>query len=225
MRVSERRAHENGRDYALRVIRDNIISLDLAPGSKVSDHELAAELGLSRTPVREALIELSKASIVKMYPQKGSIIAPIDYDLMQEAFFMREVLECAVVQECCHIEDMSVLDPLDENLALQRFNLVNRSPEELMVLDNEFHSTLFAAVNMTHVHALMNSITIHFDRVRSMSYKSVKEIKTVQAHQEILDAIRVRDEKNAVEKMRKHLRNYTVEKEELMRNYPDYFVK
>lgn len=223
MRVLDRIAHESGRDYALRVIRDNIISLELAPGSKVSDHELAAQLGLSRTPVREALIELSKVAIVEMYPQKGSIIAPIDYALMEEAYFMREVLECEVVRRCCQIEDMSVLEPLNENLSLQEFYLENRSPEKLMELDNAFHSTLFSIVNMPHVHALMNTITIHFDRIRSMSYQTVKEIKTVEAHHDILAAIRRRDTEAAVKLMENHLRYYIVEKEELVSRYPQYF--
>ena len=78
MHVTERLAHESGRDYALRIIKDNIISLELAPQSRVNDREIAAELGLSRTPVREALLELAKVDIVQVNPQRGSIIAPND---------------------------------------------------------------------------------------------------------------------------------------------------
>lgn len=54
MKITERLPYENGRDYALRVIKDNIIHLDLEPGSQISENELSAELGLSRAPVREA---------------------------------------------------------------------------------------------------------------------------------------------------------------------------
>ena len=98
MQLSERLARETGRDYALRIIKENIISLDLAPGSPISENELAAELGLSRTPVREALIELAKVKIVEITPQKKSLVAPIDYELVEESRFMRNVLECAVVK-------------------------------------------------------------------------------------------------------------------------------
>ena len=101
MRITERLGHESGRDYALRIIKDNIISLELAPLGRVNDREIAAELGLSRTPVREALLELAKVDIIYMYPQRASIIAPIDYDMMEEAYAMREILECAVVERCC----------------------------------------------------------------------------------------------------------------------------
>lgn len=223
MRVKERLAHESGRDYALRIITENIISLELEPKSRVNDRELAAELGLSRTPVREALLELAKVDVVQMYPQRASIIAPIDYDIMEEAYSMREILECAVVERCCQLESTNVLEPLEENLILQEFYLENRSPDKLMELDNAFHKMLFTAVKMPHVHSLMGTITIHFDRVRRLSYQTVKEVKTVSAHRAILSAIRERDSDKAVELMRTHLRNYTVEKEELTLKYPQYF--
>ena len=132
MHVTERLAHESGRDYALRIIKDNIISLELEPKSRVNDRELAAELGLSRTPVREALLELAKVDVVQMYPQRASIIAPIDYDIMEEAYSMREILECAVVERCCRIESLEELEPLEENLKLQEFYLENRAADKLM---------------------------------------------------------------------------------------------
>ena len=89
MYLTERLPRETGRDYALRMLKDNIVRLELKPGSLVSENELAAEMGLSRTPVREALIELSKVKIVEIYPQRGSAIARIDCHMVEEAKFMR----------------------------------------------------------------------------------------------------------------------------------------
>jgi len=71
MRVFERYPKESGRDYAFRILRENIISLDLAPGSMLSEKELAAEMGLSRTPVREALIELTRGGVVEVFSPAG----------------------------------------------------------------------------------------------------------------------------------------------------------
>ena len=109
MQVTGRYPYESGRDYALRIIKKNIINLELEPKSRVNDRALAEELGLSRTPVREALIELSKSDVVQIYPQSGSIIAPINYDIMEEAHTMREILECAVVEMCCKVESIDEL--------------------------------------------------------------------------------------------------------------------
>ena len=101
MRITERDPRETGRDYALRTLKDNIIHLELAPGEKVSENELAVQMKLSRTPVREALIELSKVRIVEIYPQRGSVVSLVDHDRVEEARFMRTVLETAVVELMC----------------------------------------------------------------------------------------------------------------------------
>jgi len=223
MTVSDRLPRESARDYAMRMLRSNIVSLQLAPGSKINDQEIAAELGLSRTPVREALIELSKSSIIHMYPQKGSFVAPLDYTLMQEAYFMRETLECGVVERCCAISDSSVFEPLWEILALQQFYLDNRNPAKLMELDNAFHKKLFEVVGFPHVHTILSSLTIHFDRIRSLSYQSVQNVKSVSAHREILTAIQERNTSLAVKHMKEHLGYFYFEQEELMAKFPQYF--
>lgn len=61
MIVKKRYGRETGREYALRVLKENIVMLELEPGSRISENELASEIGVSRTPIREALIELSKS--------------------------------------------------------------------------------------------------------------------------------------------------------------------
>ena len=85
MELLDRQPSENARSYALRVLLHNIITLELAPGSAVSENELSLVLKLSRTPVREALIELSKMGLVDIQPQRGSYIAKIDYELVEES--------------------------------------------------------------------------------------------------------------------------------------------
>ena len=84
MIVKKRYGRETGREYVLRVLKENIVMLELEPGSRISENELAAELGISRTPVREALIELSKSKIVEIYPQKGSYVSLIDWEMVEE---------------------------------------------------------------------------------------------------------------------------------------------
>ena len=101
MNVLAREARETGRDYALRVLTHNIIHLGLAPGQKMSENELAAQLGLSRTPVREALMALAKVRLVQVHPQRCSTVSLIDYNLVEEARFLRGVLECAVAELAC----------------------------------------------------------------------------------------------------------------------------
>ena len=92
MRIDERHYAETARDYARRVLKDNIVEMELEPGAMVSENELAAQMGVSRTPVREALMDLAKCRVVDVLPQRGSRIALIDYALVEEARFARLVL-------------------------------------------------------------------------------------------------------------------------------------
>ena len=73
MKLEERHYAETAREYARRMLKENIISMDLKPGAMVSENELAAQLGLSRTPVREALMDMAQYGLVDILPQRGKI--------------------------------------------------------------------------------------------------------------------------------------------------------
>ncbi|USF25845.1 HTH-type transcriptional repressor RspR [Firmicutes bacterium ASF500] len=223
MKLLERLPRETGRDYALRNIKENIISLELAPGSQISENELAVEMGLSRTPVREALIELSRVKIIEIHPQKKSTVPLIDYDLVEESRFMRNLLECAVVELDCEMASPVDLERLSANIRLQKFYLDNYYTNELMTLDNQFHGILFEVAKKTQIFALMQNITIHFDRVRSMALSTVKNTKIVQDHESIFQAIQERDPKRARELMELHLNRYKIDAADIRAAYPQYF--
>lgn len=222
MHILERKRRESGRDYALRTLKENIIQLELEPGSMVSENELAAELGLSRTPVREALIELQKAKAIEIYPQRGSGISLVDFTLVDEAHFMRETLENAVLERCCQrgLTDAQV-KKLEENLSLQDFYAKNRTMK-LLELDNAFHALLFAAANLQNVFTLMNSMTIHLDRVRAMHLIAAKELKSVEEHHRIFEAVIRRDAETAKKWMRGHIGHYQQDEKIIRDKYPQY---
>ncbi len=224
MDITKRVLNESARDYALRQIRDNIISLKLKPGSTVSDNELAKELGMSRTPVREALQELKKINLIEVYPQRGSVISHIDFDVVEETVFLRRVLEKAVVEELCDCVTDEKLQELEKNIKLQDFYLDNRSPQKILELDNEFHRSLFIMCNKERIYNLMEGMLGHFDRIRTLSVYSVKDIKIVADHKAILNAIRFNDKNLAAEFTVKHLSRYKLDQREIMEKYPEYFM-
>lgn len=193
MYIAERNPHESGRDYAMRVIKENIIRLELEPGAAISDRELAASLNLSRTPVREALLDLAKVKIVEIYPQRGSVVAYIDYKLVEEAQFVRSVLETAVVQLVCERITDESLAKLTENMELQEFYYQHGSSEKLLEMDDKFHYLLFLIADRMQAYEMMKSITVHFDRVRNMALATVKEQSWMGDHRQILEAIKNRN--------------------------------
>jgi len=223
MVLTERYPHESGRDYAKRVIRDKIISLELEPGAAISDRELASWMNLSRTPVREALLDLAKVKIVEIYPQRGSVVAPIDYNLVEEAQFVRSVLEVAVVQLACERATQEQLEQLKENVALQEFYYQHGSLERLLEMDDEFHRLLFQIAGRMQAYEMMRSITVHFDRVRSLAVTAVKEHLWMSDHRNICEAVAAHDQEAARQLMEKHLNRYKVDETALREQYPQYF--
>ena len=222
MVLAERHPHESGRDYAKRVIRDNIISLELKPGTPISDRELAAWMNLSRTPVREALLELEKVKIVEIYPQRGSAVSLIDYNLVEEAQFVRSVLEAAVVQLACEKASQEQLELLKENVALQEFYYQHGSSDRLLEMDDEFHRMLFQIADRMQAYEMMRSITVHFDRVRSLAVTAVKEHLWMNDHSQIYETIASHDKEKARQLMEKHLNRYKVDEVALREQYPQY---
>lgn len=224
MQVMQRLPRESGRDYAYRVIKDNIIRLELAPGSYISENELAAELGLSRTPVREALIELARAKVVEIAPQKRSVVAPIDERLVEEARFSRDVLECSVVQLVCQMATDEDLEKLEENVRLQEFYRENGQIAAIMELDDQLHKMLFSIAQKPQVYELVQSMTIHFDRIRSIALNDIRDLEIVTDHRRIVDSIRARDPQQASQFMRLHLNRCGVDAMAIREKFPQYFV-
>lgn len=225
MIVSKQLPTETARDYALRELKNNIISLELAPGTAVSENELAKELGISRTPVREALLELKKYSLVEVYPQKGCVISLINFDVVEEAVFLRRVLETAIVEELCETAtDVQTME-LEHNIQLQEFYLDKDNTAKILELDNNFHFSMFKMANKERIYTLMTNMLSNFDRIRTLSLFTFKEIKIVSDHRAILNAISAHDKAHARELIIKHLSRYKIERNDITSKYPEYFVK
>jgi len=225
MRILPRKARENNHDYALRTLRENIIHLDLPPGSRISENDLSAQLGLSRTPIREALMELARVRLVEVYPQRGSAIALIDDELVEEARFLRSVMECAVIELVCRMATEQDLLLLMENVTRQEYYLAQGQSEQLWKLDGSFHALLFRIARKEQTHALMADMTLHFDRVRNMTLNTVENSAIVSDHRAIAEAVARRDEAAAKQLMSVHLSRYQVDKTHLLEHYPAEYFK
>ena len=136
---------------------------------------------------------------------------------------MRNLLECAVAELDCEMVTPADIDRLQENIRLQNFYLDNLSTEKLQSLDDQFHRTLFDIARKPQVYALMQNISIHFDRVRRMSLESVKDLRIVQDHENITTAIARRDAEKARELMEMHLSRYKTDAAAIRTKYPQYF--
>lgn len=223
MKITERFARESGKDYAVRMISENIINMKLEPGASISANELAAELGVSRGPVREALNELSKIGIVEIFPQSGCKISLIDYNMINQARFLRNTLECAVVMEVIQLCTPEDLLRMKENNKLLRFYQENKMADRLFETDNDFHRMLFEICNKVDVFELMKNFNIHSDRLRALTVNYINNATVVEDHGRIIDAIEAKNTGEAVRLMNMHLTRYTDEKEIIKNAKESYF--
>lgn len=225
MNVLKRERGETGKEYALRVIRDNIVSLELAPGENLDINVLAEKLGLSRTPVREAISELEKIGIVEVYPQRGSKVSRIDLEMVDSARFLRNSLECSAVRECCRCRTEEDLIRIEENASLQELYYQQHLKKNFLEIDDQFHKLIFTIANKLPVYYIIKTYSIHFDRIRTVSLNVVKtkDSETLDDHKRIVQAIKDQNADLAAEYMDLHLTRYKIDLETIYRECPEYF--
>lgn len=224
MKILDWKPRENARSYAIRVLLYNIVNLELPPGGAVSENELSTALSLSRTPVREALIELNRMGLVEVLPQRGSYISKIDYAIVEESRFMRLVIENAILKLACEGISQDYLDALEHNLEEQRKYTDRTDADKFMELDNEFHRLIFESVNKTWSYKIISEQMVHFDRLRTLTLKAIKNKYSLKDHEDILYAIQRKDPEMAEMLMTRHLTRHLLDRSELVELYPDYFV-
>lgn len=226
MIITPKKNGETAREYVVRILKDNIVSLDLVPGCELSVYELSEKLGVSRTPCREALLELSKTGIINIYPQKGSVVSYVDFELANEARFLRLAIERAVAEEVGTYATEADFESLEKNIKLQEYMLENDERSRFLKLDDEFHYMLFQISYKERIYFVKEALSIHFDRIRNMKMFSEKPQKTLEQHKKILEALRSRDRHNIRVAMDEHLYRYTEQEiKEIKEKYPNYFEK
>ncbi len=225
MKILERMPGENARGYAVRVLRSNILTLELPPGHIVSENELSSALQLSRTPVREALIELSRCQLVEVRPQKGSYVSKIDYDLVEESRFLRCVVESEVFRLAAQRslpadffrEMQANTEKLKEAYALS-------DNEEALRLDNAFHEMVYRAAGKSWTFGIIKEQMIHFDRLRSLNIQVDDPENTIRDHEELQYALEKQDQELCAFLLNRHLNRYQLIKAALLERFPDYFT-
>ncbi len=234
MEILQRMTFETARAYATRTIKYNIIQMGLLPGEMISEKDVATSLGLSRTPVREALIDLSNVGIVEILPQKGCRIALLNHDLVAESRFMRLAMEKAVIEILCSKTlTSSQITSLGENLQLQKFHLQSHSPDNpldrnrLIMLDDQFHRLLFTFANRELSHSIVKNFDVHFDRVRYIytNHSLNLDSNNVEDHANLAQYIIDKDLASARNLIDSHLSRCQTINDYVNERYPQFIAK
>jgi DNA-binding GntR family transcriptional regulator len=208
------------RDQTLETLRRRIISLQLPPGEPLSENELAQELGVSRTPVRESLILLREEGLVQVFPQIGSFVSLVDLGRVAEAQFVREAIECASLNDL--VLDAPAIAGLRDILASQRDAEAKGDVEEFFRLDEDFHRELLRLAGHESAWTAVNSAKAHLDR--RLSLIDTRPVSTlIEQHTAVVDALEARNLADADSSLRLHLRGVFEDVKRIQASSPDLF--
>lgn len=187
-------------------LRQRILRVQLKPGEALSEKELSLQLGVSRTPVREAFIRLSEEGLVDIFPQRGTLVSPIRMDEIKEAQFLRDILETAIVRRAARDIDEASLSQMQANLQRQEVSLQKKDYFQFMQLDEEFHRLLCQSISLPRAWRVIQAIKGQLDRVRFMGLPQPGHADLmVRQHEAIFNAIRTGNADLAETEMRIHL--------------------
>ena len=180
-------------DHVYEIIKKNIINLNMPPGSRVSEKEVSDLLNVSRTPVREAFIKLSKEQLIYAVPQKGTYISHIDLEAVEDARFIRECLEKTVISMATESFPEDLIYVLEDNFKRQKQAIKQKKFYDFLMLDEDFHRTIFVGVNKGSVWSYIEQINTHYKRVRMLTLiADVNWLGLVDQHMHILKASKPR---------------------------------
>lgn len=201
------------------------MNLELKPGEAIKEIELSNVLGVSRTPLREALVQLIEEKLIVVFPQKGSFVSKIDLDIVEEAIFVRELCESEILKLACKDEKKDFLVDLEKNLACQEITEeYGKNLYEFFDLDNEFHYILFKYFNKKNSWKAIQRLSTHYDRLRLLEALEQTNLKTtLKQHFLILEVIKSGNSKEVKELVKEHLTKYTESIKLYKEKYPNYF--
>lgn len=186
---------------------ERIVRGELPPGTPMAELDLCRRLGVSRTPVREALIKLAEAGLVRILPKRGSYVAPISMSAFRDAQFIREHLECALVADAVRHMDATTMRELDALIAAQEQAARDGDGEAFFDQDEAFHAAIARLSGRPDVWTVVRQSKVQFDRLRLATLRDTSHIPLlVEQHREIAAGLAACSEAQAVAAMRRHLR-------------------
>ncbi len=209
----------------LRDLRADIMGLRRIPGSAINEKEIAAAYGVSRTPVREALLKLAEEGLIDIFPQSGTFVSRIPLYALRENIVIRQALEmmsARLAAEQATEEDCCVLDENMERLKLAA-EQVNHN--DFHDVDEEFHAGIADIASYPGLWRISQLVKVQMDRCRRLTLPQAGRLnRVIDEHQAIVDAIRRKDSCGASQTMADHLEKLMADLDGIREIDPDYFV-
>ena len=202
-----------------------IIELDFKPGDLLKKNELCKSLGISRTPLSEAIALLLQDGLVEVVPQAGTYVARFSIEELKEGAFIREALEVAAIRKLASLITEQNLIELRRNLRLQRAFIDDEDVQGFYSLDSQFHSIILDATGFRKLSRLADTAWMNVNRVRRLLLPVPGRIEaTYDEHKKIFSALEKQDIGLSERVLKEHLRKLMTYVAPLEKNHPEYFL-
>ncbi len=196
------------KEKAYDILKELILTGRLEQGKLHNEKRLAEVLGVSRTPVREALLELSREGMVSFVPSKGVKVLKITPKQVQEVFELRRIIEGYIIKSISKQLTPVDLKKIEKILSKQDRSASKDEELSFIEMDKEFHLFMASKMGNKQIEAILQNLRdqIHLMGIRAIKDQSRSQ-QVLKEHQKIFSALKKKDAKRAHEELIKHLNN------------------
>lgn len=196
------------RELVLETIREAIINGTLKPRERLMEIQLAEELGVSRTPIREALRKLELEGFIVMVPRKGAYVADITFKDIADVFEIRASLEALAAGLAAERITEEEIEYLERHLVEKADAIAKKDISRLVEVDTKFHEAIYRASRNERLFSIINNLREQIQRYRSLSLAYPGRMKhSLEEHRLIVEAIQARDIPGARQAAQEHIEN------------------
>jgi DNA-binding GntR family transcriptional regulator len=219
---------DNGMSASRRVylwLRRRIVEMDMLPGARVVERDIAEEFGTSRTPVHEAVQRLADEGLIEIVPRSGTFVARIPLDALEEANLVRHALETAIIEKAAERVAPEDTARLRAILAEQEAAIAANDRAAFHRTDERFHALLAELSGYPGVWPIIQQAKTQMDRYRQLTLPLEGRMAGVlEEHRTVVAAIEARDPVRAVAAMREHLDHVMPVLEITRKLRPEFFI-
>lgn len=188
------------------LLREKILTVELKPGESINERRLSEWLGVSRTPIREAIKRLSEVGLIRTIPNVGTSVSLINARKAGELCLIRASLESAAARVAAARFDDATGAFLAQTIVWQKDTVARDDRNRNIAVDNEFHRTIVACAGFPTMWSILQNVMCEILRVRHLSVLVPRRLdEPIAEHAHILAALNARDPDGAEKAMRHHL--------------------
>lgn len=194
-------------DQAYFSIRELIVTLELAPGSVVSESALMQRLNMGRTPIREAMRTLAHEHLIEVYPRRGAFVAGIDTRDLTALSELRALLEPEAAKLAA--ERSTQADRLETLALIAELDHLSPTPRDLIQLDQRIHHHIYKCTHNSYLEQMCERQYMHALRIWFLALDRIENLaEAILEHRALLEAISSGDSKKAAKEMSVHINGF-----------------